>query len=91
MEFLQEMWGTMVKVPKFNELKDVISAGLQNMDKWYRKTNDTNVYLYALVSVLYILIYIRSNLHFQRSIPVGNSCIQNKSGTKMLMMWAMNN
>ena len=48
MEFLQEMWGTMVKVPKFNELKDAISAGLQNMDKWYRKTNDTNVYFICL-------------------------------------------
>ena len=46
---------------------------------------------YALVSVLYILIYIRFNLHFQRSIPVGNSHTQNKSGTKTLMMRAMNN
>jgi hypothetical protein len=48
MEFLQQMWGTMAKAAKFNELVDVIEAGLENMDKWYRKTKDTNVYFICL-------------------------------------------
>jgi hypothetical protein len=48
MEFLQQMWGTMAKANKFNPLVDAIEAGLENMDKWYRKTKDTNVYFICL-------------------------------------------
>jgi hypothetical protein len=48
MEFLQQMWGTMAKAAKFNELMDAIEAGLENMDKWYHKTKDTNAYFICL-------------------------------------------
>jgi len=48
MEFLQQMWGTMVKAPKFNELVDAIDAGLENIDKWYHKTKDTSTYFICL-------------------------------------------
>jgi hypothetical protein len=48
MEFLQQMWGTMAKAAKFNKLVDMIEAGLENMDKWYHKTKDTNMYFICL-------------------------------------------
>jgi hypothetical protein len=48
MEFLQQMWGTMAKAPKFYQLMDAIHAGLENMDKWYHKTKDTNAYFICL-------------------------------------------
>lgn len=34
--------------PKFTELSAAIEAGLQNLDKWYRKTDDTDVYFICL-------------------------------------------
>jgi len=33
---------------KFIELLDAIEAGLRNLDKWYRKTDDTDVYFICL-------------------------------------------
>ena len=42
------MWGTMVKATQFNELMDALDAGLENMDKWYRKTDDTDAYFICL-------------------------------------------
>jgi len=42
------MWGTMANASKFNELEEGINSGLANLDKWYRKTNDTNAYFICL-------------------------------------------
>jgi len=48
LEFLQKMWGLMANPTKFSELKEVINSGLENMDKWYHKTNNTNAYFICL-------------------------------------------
>jgi len=48
MEFLQKMWGSMANAPKFSELREAINSSLENMDKWYRKTNNTNMYFICL-------------------------------------------
>jgi len=32
----------------FEELTDAIHSGLANIEKWYHKTNDTNVYFICL-------------------------------------------
>ena len=42
------MWGTMANAPKFNELEEAINCGLENIDKWYHKTNDMNAYFICL-------------------------------------------
>lgn len=30
------------------DMKAVIDAGLENLDQWYNKTNDTNIYFVCL-------------------------------------------
>ena len=42
--FLQDTWENMAKLPKFCTIADAIQSGLENLRKWYRKTDDTNVY-----------------------------------------------
>ena len=48
LEFLQKTWENMANTPKFYELADAIHGGLENIRKWYHKTNDTDVYFVCL-------------------------------------------
>jgi len=48
LEFLQQSWENMANHPKFFEVEDAIRAGLDNLEKWYRKTDDTNAYFICL-------------------------------------------
>ena len=38
----------MAKHSRFSEIFDAIHAGLVNLEKWYRKTNDTDAYFICL-------------------------------------------
>ena len=53
----------MAKQPRFHDVKDVITHGVQNMKKWYRKVDNTSsayficlcashLFAWALVSLL---------------------------------------
>jgi hypothetical protein len=53
LEFLQKMWGTMANASKFNKLEEGINSGLANLDKWYHKTNNMNVYFICLSKCSY--------------------------------------
>jgi hypothetical protein len=48
LEFLQEAWTNMADHPKFADISDAINAGLENLNKWYRKIDDTDVYFICL-------------------------------------------
>ena len=48
LECLQETWENMAKHPKFSEISDTIHAGLGNLGKWYKKTDNTDVYFICL-------------------------------------------
>jgi hypothetical protein len=48
LEFLQQVWGTMANAPKFFKLSDVIKGSLENLHKWYHKTNNTDAYFICL-------------------------------------------
>ena len=48
LEFLQETWENMANTPKFQELKVAIHGGLENIYKWYHKTDDTDMYFICL-------------------------------------------
>jgi hypothetical protein len=48
LEFLQQSWRNMAAIDRFSDMKDSISCGLENLEKWYRKTNDTDVYFICL-------------------------------------------
>jgi hypothetical protein len=48
LEFLQELWENMANHPKFYDIEESIRVGLQNLQKWYRRIDDMNVYFICL-------------------------------------------
>lgn len=48
LEFLQESWENMTEASKFTDLQAPIEKGLDNLRKWYRKVDDTDVYFICL-------------------------------------------
>jgi hypothetical protein len=40
---------------KFEVVAPALSAGLENLNKWYRKTDDTDAYFICLGTVLFVL------------------------------------
>ncbi|KAJ7445617.1 hypothetical protein FB451DRAFT_1189033 [Mycena latifolia] len=43
-----QCWIDMAALPKFADMAPSIEAGLENIAKWYRKTDDTDVYFICL-------------------------------------------
>jgi hypothetical protein len=58
LEFLQESWENMANNPKFALISHAIKAGLENLCKWYRKVDDTNVYFICLGMEIFFSLYI---------------------------------
>ena len=48
LEFLKETWGNMAELPKFSEVKDAIQKGLESLNKYHGKVNDTDAYFICL-------------------------------------------
>src|ERR1700678_1722753 len=48
LEYLQESWGNMANHPKFAEVKEPLRKGIENLEKWYHKVNDTDTYFICL-------------------------------------------
>jgi hypothetical protein len=48
LEYLKETWGNMATHPKFSEVENSIQKGIENLDKWYNKVNDTDAYFICL-------------------------------------------
>ncbi|KAJ6522148.1 hypothetical protein B0H19DRAFT_1277472 [Mycena capillaripes] len=48
LEALAETLGNMAATTKFEDMRDSINAGLENLEKWYGKTDDIDVYLFCL-------------------------------------------
>ena len=49
LEFMQQRWETMVKQPQYAKIVPALKAGLQNLRKWYRSLDNTNIYFICLV------------------------------------------
>jgi hypothetical protein len=59
LEFLQTRWETLLDDPEFEPVHHGIQAGLENLNKWYRKLDDTDVYFVCLgLSILSLSMYI---------------------------------
>jgi len=56
LEFLQESWENMADSDKFYEISDAIRAGTANLNKWYRKTDDTNAYFICLGMFAFVVL-----------------------------------
>jgi hypothetical protein len=48
LEFLQDRWESIACISKFAIMSDAIKSGLKNLQKWYRKMDDTDVYFVCL-------------------------------------------
>ncbi|KAK7034322.1 HAT family dimerization domain-containing protein [Favolaschia claudopus] len=48
LEALAETWRNMAATERFADMRDAIYAGLENVEKWYPKTDDTDVYFICL-------------------------------------------
>jgi hypothetical protein len=48
LEYLQQSWESMELLPKFETVAPAIRAGIDNLSKWYQKTDDTDVYFIFL-------------------------------------------
>ncbi|KIM78165.1 hypothetical protein PILCRDRAFT_11388 [Piloderma croceum F 1598] len=51
LEYLQETWSSMELSPQFAEIAPAIRASLNNLKKWYRKTEKTDAYSSVLVCI----------------------------------------
>ena len=49
LELMQEKWEALLESPKHQPVHEGIERGLDNLHKWYRKTDDTDIYFIALV------------------------------------------
>ncbi|KAF5331561.1 hypothetical protein D9611_007605 [Ephemerocybe angulata] len=47
LESLMSQWETMAKDPEFSPIKEAIEAGLANLVKWYKSTDNTALYFIA--------------------------------------------
>jgi hypothetical protein len=48
LEYLQQTWEAMEINSEFAEISPAIRAGIDSLDKWYRKTDDTDAYFICL-------------------------------------------
>ena len=48
LEFLQEAWMAMSAHPKFADISDAIDTRPENLNKWYWKIDNTDVYFICL-------------------------------------------
>jgi hypothetical protein len=49
LESMQQKWESMVKKPKYAQIVPALKAGLENLCKWYRILDDSNIYFICLV------------------------------------------
>ena len=66
LEYLQESWGNMANHLKFAEVEGLLHKGIENLEKWYHKVNDTYAYFIclgllnlSLVSNIHTLIFLQ--------------------------------
>ena len=62
LEYLKETWRNMANHPKFSEVENSIHKGIENLNKWYNKVNDTDAYFICLCMCLCNFIPITRDL-----------------------------
>ncbi|KAG6903521.1 hypothetical protein DXG01_000457, partial [Tephrocybe rancida] len=48
LEYLIERWDNFARLPKFAKIAYAIRKGLEKIQKWYNKTDDSNMYFICL-------------------------------------------
>lgn len=52
LEFLQQSRRNMAAIDGFADMKDSMNCGWENLEKWCRKANDTDVYFICLGTIV---------------------------------------
>jgi len=73
LEYLQESWESKARLPKFKEIEPAIRAGLDNLGKWYCKTDETDMYFICLGEICHYLSCPRSHQILQFSTRMSSS------------------
>ena len=56
LEKVQSRWEAFCNTPEYAPVKHALDAGLENMRKWYRKTDDTSIYFVSHGNVFIVLV-----------------------------------
>ena len=48
LKYLQEQWTSMANATRFTSIAPAIQAGLDNLNKWYNKTEHTDAHIMCL-------------------------------------------
>ena len=51
LEFLIKTWENMAAVPQYDKVHDALIACLDNLAKWYKKTDDSTAYFICLGTI----------------------------------------
>jgi hypothetical protein len=62
LEMLQDKWERMSRNRRFEPVHSAIHAGLKNVRKWYKKMDDTDVYVVTMGMRLKLASYAVSNI-----------------------------
>lgn len=49
LEFMQEKWEAMSKLRKYAPVADGLKCGLENLRKWYKNMDDTDIYMISVI------------------------------------------
>jgi hypothetical protein len=91
LEFLQQSWQNMAANDKFSSVADALHAGLENLGKWSRKTDETDVYFICLGPSPYTILSLTNTYVEQLLILTINSSMHDRNGTLMPLMKARKN
>jgi hypothetical protein len=62
LEMLQDKWERMLRNRHFEPVHSAIHAGLKNVRKWYKKMDDTDVYVVTMGMLLIHASYTASDI-----------------------------
>lgn len=81
LEFLLQSWENMANLPKFSEIEPAIRKGLENINKWYRKVNDTDAYFICLgMFIIHITSVVPHAYFIKLSIQTSKPRMQKRNG-----------
>ncbi|KAG6912098.1 hypothetical protein DXG01_000658, partial [Tephrocybe rancida] len=54
LKYLIERWDNFARLAKFEKIAHAIQKGLEKIQKWYNKTDDSNMYFICLGEFMYV-------------------------------------
>lgn len=72
----------MAASPKYADLSDSITSGLENIRKWYGKTDDTDAYFVCLGSQIFTLHGISTDILLQSLIRMSKLPMHRTDGLR---------